>query len=118
MRYALIMVSALLLCGIGQGSQVTGRESGRSLAQLRPPEKDAAFKERAAKRRKYIVCYEAGKGECYKEYTEAVKWCRENWDKCFPLLPGTSVQAGTYGKQVLDKCKARLKRRCMEEAGF
>jgi hypothetical protein len=117
-RYALIAVCALLLCGIGQGSRVAGEEDGASPAQLSPRGSDARFKERAAKRRKYIACYEAGKGECYKKYAESVKWCQENWEKCLPLMNGLGVHAGTYGKQVRDKCKARLQRRCREAAGL
>lgn len=118
MRYVLMVLCTVLLWGIGQAPAAVGGQNGRQLAQQAPREPDATFKERSAKRRKYIACYESGKGECYEKFSESVRWCQDNWEKCFPLIPGIGAHAAAYGKQELEKCKAQLRIKCRREAGL
>jgi hypothetical protein len=76
------------------------------------------YHENALKRRRFLMCYEAGKGDCYKEAEDAVTWCQNNWDRCYPLIEGASGTAGSYGAQVSKKCKQKLREKCHKEAGM
>jgi hypothetical protein len=118
MRYAVIVMSVALLCMVGQGFPVLGRDDGKRLAQDGPGAAHPGFRERALQERRYLACYEAHKRKCYDEYCEAVKWCENNWEKCLPLINGTGLHVGTYGKQVLEECKAELRKRCRQDAGM
>jgi len=75
------------------------------------------YRKSAEKRMKYNRCINQHRGECYERYQEAVQWCRDNWDTCFPLIKSASVSAGTYGNQVLEECRRQLDARCRAEAG-
>lgn len=118
MRYALMFTFVTLLCMAGQGSPVLGQQTGEKVAQGRRELTDSGFRRRAVQNRQYLACYEAQKKECYDRYSQAVKWCQENWEKCLPLISGTGLHAGTYGRQVLEECKAELRKRCRQEAGM
>lgn len=118
MRCALIITCLVLLCMACQGTPALGQQNGEQVAENRPDATDSRFRERAVRKRQYLACYEAQKRVCYDQYSQAVKWCQDNWEKCLPLISGTGLHAGTYGRQVLEECKAKLRKRCRQEAGM
>lgn len=80
--------------------------------------KASQYRDRALKRMKYNKCYHEGKAECYKEFREAVVWCKKHWKICFPLIEGAGAHASNFGSQILRQCRKALRERCRREAGM
>jgi len=74
------------------------------------------YRKSAEKRMRFNRCINQHRGKCYERYQEAVQWCRDNWETCFPLIKSAGVSAGTYGNQVLEECRRELDARCRAEA--
>jgi len=121
MRTRALLIAAMVLVwslpGICSDPGAPGADD-KSSSQPTVPGFMERYRERALKRIRYLSCYEAGKGDCYREAEEAVTWCQNNWDRCYPLIEGASVTAGTYAVQVSRRCRDRLREKCHREAGM
>jgi hypothetical protein len=112
----LLAVTLITLLSVQPGCSqpaVTPEESTEEAQDL-----GTSYRQEAVRRMKFNRCMSEHRGECYRKYEEAVRWCQDNWDQCFPLIKSAGISAGTYAAQVREKCRSELNARCRSEAGY
>jgi hypothetical protein len=112
----LLTVTLLMMLSVQSASSQPAVSPGESTEEAQ--DLGTGYRQEAARRMKFNKCMRESRGECYRKYEEAVRWCQDNWVQCFPLIKGAGISAGTYGSQVREKCSSELNARCKSEAGY
>ena len=118
MRYRPYMILAMALLTLLSVQSACSQQGVSPESSEEAQDLGASYRQEAVRRMKFNKCVSEHRGECYRKYEEAVRWCQDNWDQCFPLIKSAGISAGTYAAQIRDKCRSDLDARCRAEAGY